>query len=126
MNFPKIYPHIYDRHSHLRKQYLSELVFFSQCALFLISSPGRCTNTNISQAVKDVRGSQDTLVDVFERIESFIRRLEIYAEVRPTTEMTETIILIMVEVISILGIATKEIKEGAMSEWFSTSMLPFD
>ena len=41
---------------------------------------------------------------------------------RPTTEMTETIILIMVEVISILGIATKEIKEGVMSEWFSTSM----
>ena len=61
------------------------------------------------QTVKDVRGSQDTLVDVFERIESFIRRLEIYAEVRPTTEMTETIVLIMVEVISILGIATKEI-----------------
>jgi hypothetical protein len=38
--------------------------------------------------------------------------------------MTETIILIMVEVISILGIATKEIKEGVMSEWFSTSMSP--
>ena len=38
--------------------------------------------------------------------------------------MTETIVLIMVEVISILGIATKEIKEGVMSEWFSTSMSP--
>ena len=38
--------------------------------------------------------------------------------------MTETIVQIMVEVISILGIATKEIKEGVMSEWFSTSMSP--
>jgi hypothetical protein len=44
--------------------------------------------------------------------------------VRPTTEMIETIILIMVEVISILGIATKKIKEGVMSEWISTSMSP--
>jgi hypothetical protein len=36
--------------------------------------------------------------------------------------MTEAIVLIMVEIISILGIATKEIKEGVLSEWFSTSM----
>ena len=78
------------------------------------------------QTVKDVRGSQDTLVDVFERIESFIRRLEIYAEVRPTTEMTETIVLIMVEVISILGIATKEIKEGVLSEWVRYEYVTFD
>ena len=89
---------------------------FSQCTFFQISLPGQYTDDCILQAIKDVRGSQDTLVDVFERIESFIRRLEIYAEVRPTTEMTETIVLIMVEVISILGIATKEIKEGVMSE----------
>ena len=39
-------------------------------------------------------------------------------------EMTEAIVLIMVEVISILGIATKEIKEGVLSEWFNASMLP--
>ena len=66
--------------------------------------------------MKDVRGSQDTLVDVFERIESFLRRLEIYTEVRPTTEMVNTIVQIMVEVLSILGIATKEIKDGVISE----------
>ena len=46
----------------------------------------------------------------------FFRRLEIYTEVPPTTEMMDTIILIMVEVLSILGIATKEIKQGRMSE----------
>jgi hypothetical protein len=74
------------------------------------------TNAYISQTVKDVRGSQDTLVDVFERIESFLRRLEIYTEVRPTSEMMNTVIQIMVEVLSILGIATKEIKDGVISE----------
>jgi hypothetical protein len=53
---------------------------------------------------------------MFERIEGFFRRLEIYAEVRPTTEMMDTIVQIMVEILSILGIATKEIKEGRLSE----------
>ena len=84
--------------------------------IVLTISPGQYTNAYISQTAKDVRGSQDTLVDVFERIESFIRRLEIYAAVRPTAEMMNTIVQILVEVISILGIATKEIKEGIISE----------
>ena len=70
------------------------------------------------QAAKDVRASQDTLMDIFERIEMFFRRLEVYADVPPTTEMMDTIILIMVEVLSILGVATKEIRRGRMSEYW--------
>jgi hypothetical protein len=73
-------------------------------------------NSYISQAAKDVRASQDTLVDVFERIGMFFRRLEVYTEVQPTTEMMDIIIQIMVEVLSILGIATKEIKQGRISK----------
>jgi hypothetical protein len=73
-------------------------------------------NTYVSQTAKDVRASQDTLVDIFERIESFFRRLETYTEVPQTTEMMNTIILIMVEVLSILGVATKEIRQSRMSE----------
>ena len=46
----------------------------------------------------------------------FFRRLEIYTEVRPTTELMNIIIQILVETLSILGIATKEIKQGRMSE----------
>ena len=46
----------------------------------------------------------------------FFLRLEIYTEVPSTTEMKDVIIQIMVEVISILGIATKEIKQGRMSK----------
>ena len=76
----------------------------------------RCCNTDFSQAAKDVRASQDTLVDIFERIEMFFRRLEVYTEVSPTSEMMNIIIQIMVEVLSILGIATKEIKQSRISE----------
>ena len=49
----------------------------------------------------------------------FFRRLETYTQVPPTTEMMDIIIRIIVEVLSILGIATKEIKQGRMSEYFA-------
>ena len=76
----------------------------------------RYCNTDIYQAAKDVCASQDTLVDVFERIEMFFRRLEVYTEVPPTTEMMNIIVQIMAEVLSILGIAMKEIKQSRISE----------
>ncbi|KAF8487367.1 hypothetical protein DFH94DRAFT_841701 [Russula ochroleuca] len=68
-------------------------------------------------AVKDVRKSQDTLVDIFQRIEVFFQRLEIYTEVPPTQEMMNIIIQIMIEVLSILGIATKEINRGRLKKY---------
>jgi len=71
---------------------------------------------NIFQAAMDVRKDQDTLVDVFERIEKFLRRLEVYTQVPPTAEMMDTIIQILAEVLIILGVAMKEIKQGRMSE----------
>ena len=74
--------------------------------------------TSRYQAAKDVRASQDTLIDIFEHMENFFRRLEVYTEVTPTTEMMDIIMKIMVEVLTILGIATKEIKQGRTSELF--------
>ncbi|KAF8476562.1 hypothetical protein DFH94DRAFT_803602, partial [Russula ochroleuca] len=68
-------------------------------------------------AAKDVRASQDTLIDIFERVEMFFRRLEIYTEVPPTMEMMDIIVYILVEVLSILGIAMKEIKQGRMKKY---------
>ena len=47
----------------------------------------------------------------------FFRRIEVYTRVSPTTEMMDILIQIMVEVLSILGIATKEIKQGRLSEY---------
>ena len=77
---------------------------------------GHC-NAFISQAAKDTRASQDALIDMFERIEMFLRRLEIYTEVPSTMEMTDIIVQIMAEVLSILGVMTKEIKQGRMSKY---------
>jgi hypothetical protein len=66
----------------------------------------------------DIRKSHETLIDIFGRIESFFRRLNIYTQVPSTTEMLDTIIQVMVEVLTILGIATKELKQGRISQYF--------
>ena len=76
---------------------------------------GHC-NACIYQAAKDARASQDTLIDIFERIEMFFRRLEIYTGVPSTLEMMDIVVRIMAEVLSILGIAVKDIKQGRMSK----------
>ena len=68
------------------------------------------------QAVKDVIAAQEALVDTFERIENFFKRLEAYTTVRPSAGMTDIIVKIMVEVLNILGIATKEINKGRTSK----------
>ena len=63
--------------------------------------------------------SQDKLIDIFNHIDQFFRRLEIYINIRPTSAMSDIIVKIMVEVLIILGIATKEVKCGRFSELMS-------
>jgi hypothetical protein len=53
---------------------------------------------------------------MFERIEAFFRRLDTYTQVVPNQGMVDTITAIMVEVLNILAIATKEIKQSRMSK----------
>jgi deoxycytidylate deaminase len=67
------------------------------------------------QAARDVDASQDALVDLFERIENFFKRLEAYTDVPPTHQMTDLIVNIMVEVLGILAIATNEIRQRPAS-----------
>ncbi|KAH9988746.1 hypothetical protein BJV77DRAFT_1020370 [Russula vinacea] len=55
-------------------------------------------------------------METFEYIEMFFRRLEVFTEVRPTAKMMDIIIQIMVEVLSILGIALKKIKQGRIEK----------
>ena len=89
-------------------------VLLSVCIIYYTRGLINC-NADTSQAAKSVQASQDTLINIFERIEIFLRRLEIYINVPPTTQMMDIIVQIMVEVLLILGIATEEIKQGRMS-----------
>ena len=73
----------------------------------------------ISQAAKDVNASQDMIVDLFERIESFFKRLECHTELKPSEAMTDMMVKIMVEVLSVLAIVTAEIKERRRSQFIT-------
>ncbi|KAH9061874.1 hypothetical protein EDB87DRAFT_382930 [Lactarius vividus] len=69
------------------------------------------------QVAKDVGAAQEALIDIFERIEDFFKRLETYISVRATAAMTDIIVKIMVEVLNILAITTKEIKQGRTKKY---------
>ena len=62
-----------------------------------------------------MRESYDSLVNIFECIENFLRRLSIYNEIQPTPALTETVIKIMAELITVLALATKQIEQGRFS-----------
>ena len=71
--------------------------------------------TSTSQAARDNRASYDIIAGVFENIVYFFRRLALYSEVSLTYEMKSVIAKMLMEVLSILAIAAKEIKQGRMS-----------
>jgi hypothetical protein len=58
----------------------------------------------------------DVLVDLIESIEHFLKRLDIYNEGPPAPAMTEIVVKIMVELLSALALATKQITQGRPSE----------
>jgi hypothetical protein len=60
--------------------------------------------------------SQETLIGIFSRVEYYFKRLEIYTSVPTSAAMGGIMMDIMVEVISFLAIATKEVKRGRTSE----------
>ena len=74
-------------------------------------------NIQTSQAFKGVSADLDALEDMFESIEHFLNRLDIYTKVPPTSAMTEIVVKIMVELLSTLGLATKQIRQGKPSEF---------
>ena len=61
------------------------------------------------------------LIDLFERIESFFKRLESYTELKPSEAMTDMMAKIMVEVLSIMAIVTVEIKQKRRSQFVTRS-----
>ena len=72
-------------------------------------------NIGLCQAAIGVTASYDALVDLFECIASFLNRLRIYTEIPFNHAMTNIIVEILVEMLSVLSLAMKQIKQGRMS-----------
>jgi uncharacterized membrane protein len=73
--------------------------------------------------IKDVKDSHDALVDLLESIEHLLYPLDIYTQIPPTLAMTEMLVKILVELLSTLALATKEVRQGRLSESVFTVVL---
>ena len=63
-----------------------------------------------------ISASYDALIDLFECVGNFLNRLRIYTEIPFSPSMSGIIIKIMAEVLSVLSLATKQIKQGRFSK----------
>ncbi len=70
----------------------------------------------VCQTAQGVSSSYDALIDMFESLGNFLQRLDIYASLPPTPMMTDVIVKILVELLAVLALATKQIKQGRFSE----------
>ena len=80
-------------------------------------------NTLVFQTVKDVSVC-DQLIDLLESIEPLLKPLDIYTKITPKISMAETVVKTLVELVSILALATKLIKQGQLSEFLLANGLP--
>ena len=67
--------------------------------------------------------SHDVVLDLFKRIESFFKRLKIYSQRSLKAELTEVLEKVVVNVLNILSITTKEIEQSRTSESFLTDTI---
>ncbi|KAH9178016.1 hypothetical protein EDB89DRAFT_2239733, partial [Lactarius sanguifluus] len=68
-------------------------------------------------AASGVSSSYDALVDLFECLGNFLKRLRIYTDLPLTPSMTEISVKIMVELLSVLALATKQIRQGRFKKF---------
>ena len=67
--------------------------------------------------------SYDALLELFEYLGSFLKRLHIYTEISLEPLMTEVMAKIMVELILILAVAKKQIGRGRLSKQCLTAIV---
>jgi hypothetical protein len=74
----------------------------------------------VLQAASGVTSSYDALLDLFDCLGNFLKRLDIYTTIPPTPIMIDIIVKIIVELLSVLALATKQIKQGRFSKCDAT------
>ncbi|KAN0105772.1 hypothetical protein V8E52_010731 [Russula decolorans] len=67
--------------------------------------------------VNEMRASYDALVDLFASFENFLSRLSIYAGIPPTPALTNVLVKIIIELVSTLALATKQVKQGRFKKF---------
>lgn len=70
----------------------------------------------MDQAAEGVDSCGAALIDFLESIERLLKHLDISTQVPRTPAMDETVVRIMMELLSILALLTKELKQGRSSK----------
>ncbi|KAN0113470.1 hypothetical protein V8E52_007751 [Russula decolorans] len=68
-------------------------------------------------AASGVTSSYDALLELFECLGNFLKRLEIYTMIPPTPMLIEVVVKIMIEFLSVLALASKQIKQGRLKKF---------
>ena len=99
-------------------------ILLDVCAALQIICRYPC-DIEVDQAAKGVTSSWDALLELLESIEHFLNRLDIYTRIPRTLAMDEMVVKIMVELLSTLALATRELKQGRSSEPILADVLPY-
>jgi hypothetical protein len=97
------------------------LIFSMCCSLTCV---GILCDIQVNQAANGVDPNRGTLVDLLEFIEHRLKLVEIYTRTPPTPAFDERMFNIILELLSTLALATKELKEGRSSGSVLADMLP--
>jgi hypothetical protein len=79
---------------------------------------------SVNQAACSVSESYDALVDLFECVGNFLQRLHSYTAIPFTPIMTDMIVRILAEVLSVIALATIQIRQGRFCKPDFTQALP--
>jgi hypothetical protein len=81
------------------------------------SGHGYLCHSHRCQAALGVSASYDALINLIQCIAIFLERLHIYTEITLLpSALSGILVTIMVEILSVFGLATKQIKQGRFSK----------
>ncbi|KAJ7059432.1 hypothetical protein C8F01DRAFT_1370371 [Mycena amicta] len=69
------------------------------------------------QAAKNVSARYDSIIDLCELLHSFLERLRVYLSVQLPENMQEVVVRILTHLLSVFGLATKEIKHNRFGSY---------
>jgi hypothetical protein len=79
--------------------------------LFLTVSVVLTPNLKAARRVSD---DYDALIELFEHFERYLRRLQVFTDIPPT--LGKILVEIMVELLGVLALTTRQISQGRFSE----------
>lgn len=71
-----------------------------------------------------MESSDDVLVDVLDAVDRFFRHLDMYTQIPHSPALDEMVVKIVLELLSVLELATKRLTQGRLSEPILVDLLP--